>query len=85
MIQAGCDSSTAVASLFENLSNGFVTAVARHFDEAAMVETISFGVYAGAQQKLHGFQMAGTHGEVYGMRVEILCSAQTKVALQQAS
>jgi hypothetical protein len=43
------------------------------------------GVYGGAQQKLHGFQMAGTHGEVYGMRVEILCSAQTKVALQQAS
>jgi hypothetical protein len=42
-----------------------------------MVETIPFGVYAGTQQKLHGFQMAGTQGKVYGMPVEILCSAQT--------
>jgi hypothetical protein len=39
MIRAACDSPTADARLFENLGNGFVTAIARHFDEAALVET----------------------------------------------
>jgi hypothetical protein len=85
MIWTGCDSSKAIASLLENLGNGFVTAVARHVDEAARWKLFHFGVYACAQQKLHGFQMAGMHAKVYAMRVEILCSAQTRVALQQAS
>ena len=46
MIRAGCYSSPAVASLFENPGNGFMTAITRHIDKAAIVETIPFGVYA---------------------------------------
>jgi hypothetical protein len=80
MIWAGRDSSASAASLFENPGDILMSPVARHFDEATVVETIPLRVHALIEQKLHHRKMAGAHGEVYGMCVEILCPAQSRVA-----
>jgi hypothetical protein len=81
MIGAGRDSSASTASLFENPGDILMPPVARHFDEATVVETIPFRVHALIEQKVHHFKMAGAHCEVYGMCVEILCSAQSRSRL----
>ena len=62
-----------------------MTTLARHDDQAAVVQPVPFGIGAGVEQELHRFHVSFAHGKMNRRRVPVLRTAEPRVAFDQSA
>jgi hypothetical protein len=75
--------SSQIAGLLEGAGDFFVTAFARHFDEAAIVVAVPFGIGAGVQKKADGFEVAGACGEMDRLLAHVGSTGEFGIAIEK--
>ena len=60
-----------------------MTPIARHGDQAAVMQSVPFGIGARVEQELHRLQVSLSHGEMDRRRVPVFRAAESRVSFEQ--
>ncbi len=82
-VGSGRNAPAAIPRLFQETHDPRMTTIARHDDQAAVVQSVPLRIGTGVEQDLHGFRMPFTNGKVNRRRVPVLRTAEPGVAFDQ--
>ena len=77
------NATATILRLLQEPRNLRMTAVTRHGDQAAVVQSVPFRIGAGVEQQLHRFRVPLANREVNGRRIPVLRSAEARVSFEQ--
>ena len=84
MIGRLCDRASAPVSLaLEHPRDLLVAAFSRHFDQAAIVQSVPLRIGARIEKELDRFDVSFTRGKMRGRRIPVLGASQPRAALDQ--
>ena len=84
-VGSGQEAPAAIPRLFQERRDLRMTTLARHDDQAAVVQPVPLRIGTGVEQELHSFRMPFTNGEVNRRCVPVLRTAQPRIAFDQSA
>ena len=77
------DAAAAIPRLLQEPRDLSMTPIVRHGDQAAVMESVPFGIGASVEQELHRLQVSFAYGEVYRRRIPVFRAAESRVSFDQ--
>jgi hypothetical protein len=84
-VGTGRHTAAAIARFFEEPCDLCMPPIERHDDQAAIMQSVPFGVGARVEQELNRIQVSFPHGEMDCRGVPVLRAAESRVSFEQTS
>ena len=82
-VGSGQDTAAAIPRLFQEPRDLGMTSIARHGDQAAVMQPVPFGIGARVEQELYRLQVSFADGEMYRRGVPVFRAAEPRVSFEQ--